>query len=345
MSKNNIFHHIRLDSNETYKPGANTNNNDYLHSYVHPCVIDNKPHIVYPRGLKTRAPILFAKLHQYYRNKGYTLKEDQRTNHANSPYKNNRRRWIPILLFTASLFFESTANADVELNIIDAQSIQQQQIEIQLISNQNIRERIKQNIKHPVPAIKQQYKNNSSEVTLKLYRLLQSHYIKKDDDPEYINDDLKQIANYYSRFPEVLTLLNSLENKPWELSYDESSWVTTAIGNSLDVKKAVISFNTRSAAQLKLNKSCKKNPICIASPADALLHELLHTHSMLVNTETFLAQGGMGGMMYPYTHEYSIIDAERHLYAKMSQRDEIKRPQRREHTGRLVKANCPTCIN
>ena len=113
----------------------------------------------------------------------------------------------------------------------------------------------------------------------------------------------------------------------------------------MQVDKAVIHFNTRSAAQLRLNNGCDNNPVCIASPADALLHELLHTHnSMLVKGEEFIAQGGMNNVMYPYKLEYAVIGVERKLYAKMSHQDNLKRPQRREHTGRTVKANCPTCI-
>ena len=64
----------------------------------------------------------------------------------------------------------------------------------------------------------------------------------------------------------------------------------------------------------------------------------------LVSGEEFIAQGGMNNVLYPYKHEYSVIDAERELYARMSTQDKIKRPQRREHTGRIVKARCPTCI-
>ena len=345
MKQNYILKWLHNRTHSTYKPSETTRPVHYLQSYVHPCVINNKPHIVYPRGLKDKDPELYSKLYQFYSNKGYKLKEDQRTNDSQHQFANKRKRWAPILLFTASMFFENSANADIEINIVDAESLQHQQVELHLISNQNIRNKIQQDINYHSPLTTERYRNNNPEVALNIYRLLTSHYIKKENDPEYITDDLKKIARYYSNFPEVVSLIQTLKNKNWELSYDESNWVTTASGNSLDVEKAVISFNTRSAAQLKLNKACKQNPICIASPADALLHELLHTHGMLVNTETFLAQGGMAGVMYPYTHEYSIIDAERQLYAKMSQRDEVKRPQRREHTGRLVKANCPTCIN
>ncbi|MCW9032004.1 MAG: hypothetical protein OQK58_10990, partial [Gammaproteobacteria bacterium] len=60
--------------------------------------------------------------------------------------------------------------------------------------------------------------------------------------------------------------------------------------------------------------------------------------------EPFIEHGGMNNVLYPYKHEYAVIDAERNLYASMSMQDKIKRPQRREHTGRLVRASCATCI-
>ena len=120
--------------------------------------------------------------------------------------------------------------------------------------------------------------------------------------------------------------------------------MTTASGSALQVDKATVHFNTRSAAQLRLNNGCKGNPVCVASPADALLHELLHVHSMLVKSEEFISQGGMNNVLYPYQHEYQVIDKERALYAGMSVHDKLKRPQRREHSGRLIRAACATCI-
>lgn len=177
-----------------------------------------------------------------------------------------------------------------------------------------------------------------------IYRILREHYQKRDSDPIYIIDDLKNIANYYSHFPEIRSLLEVLDEENWQLTFNKDNWATVAHGNLMQVEKATIHFNTRSAAQLRLNNNCNQNPVCIASPADALLHELLHTHSMLVNSNEFIAQGGMNPFMYPYRHEYTIIDTERKLYAAMSKRDTTKRPQRIEHTGRFIKANCPTCI-
>jgi len=247
------------------------------------------------------------------------------------------------LLFTASLIFESSAFAEIEVNVNEDASFQKQQnIELQLISNNKIREQIQYSVK-PASTLKDVIQIKS-ELAQRLFDELKNRYQKKNTDPEYIIDDLKEIANYYSDFPESVSLIDALKDKNWMLSFDEDNWITTGSGTMFQVDKAVIHFNPRSAAQLRLNNGCVDNPVCIASPADALLHELLHTHSMLVKSEEFIAQGGMSNVLYPYKHEYAVIDAERALYARMSTQDNIKRPQRREHTGRTVKANCPTCI-
>lgn len=313
------------------------------HAYVHPCVINNEPHIVYPRDLQEKSPHLYSKLSQHYQKQGYALKEDQRSEKYSNKYKNERKKWAPLILFTASLLFESSAFADVEVDVSESGSFQQHQnIELQLISNDFIRDKIKSRIAF-VNNTEKKVKIKST-IALSIFKTLKSRYKKQKTDPNYIVNDLKEIANYYSDFPESVSLLEALRNKKWELSFDEHNWVTTGSGNMLQVDKAVIHFNTRSAAQLRLNNGCADNPVCIASPADALLHELLHTHSMLVNSEEFIAQGGMNNVIYPYKHEYAVINKERKLYSSMSTHDNIKRPQRREHTGRTVKANCPTCI-
>lgn len=314
-----------------------------LHAYVHPCVINNLPHIVYPRGLQEKSPDLFFQLTRYYHNKGYILKEDQRSEKFSNKYKNQRQKWAPILLFTASLIFESSAFADIEIDINKDASFQKQQnIELKLISNNEIRQQIQHSVNLASNVKKEVH--IKSELAQSLFDELKNRYQKQKTDPEYIVEDLKEIANYYSDFSESVGLINALKDKNWMLSFDEHNWVTTGSGTMFQVDKAVIYFNTRSAAQLRLNNGCTNNPVCIASPADALLHELLHVHSMLVKSEEFITQGGMNNVLYPYKHEYAVIDAERELYASMSTQDNIKRPQRREHTGRIVKANCPTCI-
>lgn len=337
MSKKHFFKWLNSESKNK------TVSSSFLRTYVHPCVINNQPYIVYPRGLEDKSPALFSKLTQHYQQKGYSLKEDQRSAEFSNKYKNQRKKWAPVLLFTASLLFESSAFADVEVDVTDTASIgKQTQVELQLMSNHKIREQISFSVTTASKA-KTQVKMKSG-LAKSLFETLNKRYQKKKSDPEYIVNDLKEIANYYSDFPESVSLIEELENKNWELSFDEYNWVTTGSGSMLNVDKAVIHFNTRSAAQLRLNNGCLDNPVCIASPADALLHELLHAHSMLVKSEEFIAQGGMNNVVYPYKHEYAVIEAERNLYANMSTQDNIKRPQRREHTGRTVKARCPTCI-
>jgi len=337
MAKKYFFKWINSDKTKRSESSA------FSQTYVHPCVINNQPYIVYPRGLQESVPGLFAKLSQHYQNQGYLLKEDQRSNRSSNKYKNERQKWAPIFLFSVSLLFESSAFADVELEVNDAASLSQQQnIELQLISNNKIRQQIQYTV-NPAYQSKKQLQMKS-DLAASLFEILNSRYHNQKTDPDYIVEDLKEIANYYSEFPESVSLLEELKDKNWTLSFDEHNWVTTGSGNMLTVDKAVIHFNTRSAAQLRLNNGCKDNPVCIASPADALLHELLHTHSMLVKSEEFIAQGGMNNVIYPYKHEYAVIEQERELYANMSTQDNIKRPQRREHTGRTVKAHCPTCI-
>lgn len=311
--------------------------------YVHPCVINQQPHIVYPQGLQQKSPSLFAKLTQYYQQQGYRLKEDQRSDSFSNKYKNERRKWVPIVLFTASLMFETSVFADGKTGVNEIPVPQQfQNIELQLISKNLILDKIHYSVK-PLSKPKEQSKIKS-RLAQEIFDELQGRYKKQKNDPDYIIDDLKEVANYYSGFPESVTILEELKDKNWILSFDENNWVTTGSGSMLQVNKATVHFNTRSAAQLRLNNGCANNPVCIASPADALLHELLHAHSMLVKGEEFIAQGGMNNVIYPYKHEYAVIDAERELYASMSTQDKIKRPQRREHTGRIIKARCATCI-
>lgn len=309
--------------------------------YVHPCVINNQPHIVYPKGLPAQQPKLFQSLQDYYQRKGYALKEDQRRANSTHQHTHERRRWAPILLFTAELMFDGAAFADTNNTKQEQVAHTDHQVELLLVSAPT------NQLPNELPALLPQQaklKAIDSAAANRIYDLLQHRYKKNDSDPDYILNDFREIANYYSGFPEVIKILESLNNKNWQLVYDEHSWVTVASGNVFKVNNVSVHFNTRSAAQLKMYNRCKENPVCIASPADALLHELLHTQSMLVRTDEFLAQGGMNAVMYPYKHEYAIIDAERKLYANMSSRDAIKRPQRIDHTGRLVKAQCATCI-
>jgi hypothetical protein len=311
---------------------------------VQPCMINKQPFVIYPKGLKDKSPALYHKLSQYYTEKGYSLKEDQRDHSKQVPRHKERRRWAPVVLFTASLLFEGSVNAEITQQSQTTDANHSRQIVLRIVPKQSAHLQLEEQLNN--------LNSNTigKETTLKsataesLFSILNAHYVRQKSDPDYVVNDLRQIANYYSSFPEVVALLNPLRNKNWQMTYDANNWDTIASGSTLEVDKAVIHFNTRAAAQLLLNRKCDDNPVCIASPADALLHELLHTYSMFIDTADFIAQGGMNSVMYPFKHEYAIIDAERKLYASMSIRDDIKRPQRTEHTGRTVIAHCPICI-
>ena len=322
--------------------GLQSNAVAHLQTYVHPCVINNQAHIVYPRGLEKNSPQIFKQLSHYFSNMGYKLKEDQRYKTESTAHLFKRRSWAPIILFTAGLLFESSAEADIEINIDEYSPVNQQQIELKLISNSSILSDIRARLDTSLPNIRNNSTaQNTSEL---LFNILNTRYQQDDNAPAYISNDLKKIAKYFSKYPEVVSLLNAIKDKNWTLTFDKDNWTTIASGNMFEIEKAEIHFNTRSAAQLRLNDSCKDNPVCIASPADALLHELLHVHSMFNDTKSFIAQGGMNNVLYPYQHERSIIKQERELYKEMSATDGIKRPYRHSHAGRIVKANCSTCI-
>lgn len=311
---------------------------------VQPCVINKQPFVIYPKGLKEHSPALFEKLSQYYSEKGYGLKEDQRDYSKQSPRHIERRRWAPVVLFTASLLFEGSVNAETRQDKPSADGGQTRQIVLRIVPKQSIHLQGEEQLKDLNRTVDSKSTVLKSADAEHIFSILIKHYVRQDNDPEYIVDDLRQIANYYSNFPEVIALLTPLRGKNWHMSYDADNWDTIASGNSLEVDQAIIHFNTRAAAQLLLNNKCKDNPVCIASPADALLHELLHTYSMFIDTAKFISEGGMNSVMYPFHHEYAIIDAERKLYASMSIRDDIRRPQRTEHTGRTIIAHCPICI-
>ena len=200
MRKTHIFKWLNSASKkEVHSP-------EFVQTYVYPCVINQQPHIVYPRGLQQKSPGLFAKLTQYYQQQGYRLKEDQRSDSFSDKHKNERRKWVPIVLFTASLMFETSVFADVETGAKETLVSQQfQNIELQLISKNLIQDKIHYSVK-PLSKPKEQAKIKS-RLAQEIFNELQGRYKKQKTDPQYIIDDLKEVANYYSGFPESVTIL------------------------------------------------------------------------------------------------------------------------------------------
>lgn len=178
-----------------------------------------------------------------------------------------------------------------------------------------------------------------------IYRLLRSRWQVEAADPTTLTQDLKKMAAYYSRFPAVRDLFAQLEKHDWQLRYAPQTFTTRVSGSRLSVKSVSVYFDPRSAAQFKFHRACaEKRPYCVASPADVLLHELLHAQSVLSAPEDFLVQGGMNTQLYPYEHERHTIAREQSLYRSMTAIDHSPRPLRNEHSGRHLAVACATCV-
>ncbi len=156
--------------------------------------------------------------------------------------------------------------------------------------------------------------------------------------------DIEQLAAYIARLPDAYALLASLEKQPLRLRYRAGNFSTKVSGNHFYVRSVTINFDPRSAAVLRSGAHCSTNIArCVASPADAFLHELLHAKIALLETKQFVSSGAMQAILYPHAHERDVISRERQMYAAMTRHDQQPRPLRQNHSGYLIAANCVTC--
>ncbi len=175
--------------------------------------------------------------------------------------------------------------------------------------------------------------------------VLFEHYLPGEDDPKYFKQELSNLAKYISRYPSSIQLIRALRKKAWGIRYKARSFETKITGSRMQIVSVDVYFDPRSAAQLKFHRACaKKRAHCIASPADAFLHELLHVKSVVLDPLKFLMKGGMETALYPYSYEMNIIDEENLLYRSMTKIDSQPRPIRREHYGKYTVARCVTCL-
>lgn len=175
--------------------------------------------------------------------------------------------------------------------------------------------------------------------------ILKKKWAPNKRDPDYLAKDFEQMAEYIASRSDAYELLISVRKQPWTLHHQSGEFRSDVRGNTFSVSAVKIYFDTRSAAQLKSHKACIEDAgHCMASPVDALLHELLHAKIALMETASFLKSGGMNGVVYPYQHERKVIALENQIYRSMSNDDNRSRPRRNSHTGNLLAASCVTCI-
>ena len=179
----------------------------------------------------------------------------------------------------------------------------------------------------------------------RIYTMLDQRIVDKSQFGADIEKDLRAMADYYSSFPDVIKLFALIENKNWQLHFSKGEYYTDFSGTKLKIEKIKVFFDPKYGTQLKFYKKCEeKKPFCVCSPADTLLHELIHVSVIFGDIAQFFADGGVTSFTYPISHERRVIKHENALYKSMSKIDNKPRPIRSEHHGRPVLSSCVTCL-
>ncbi len=295
---------------------------------IHTCVIDGQRHYVHAPNLDVKHPTYFKRLCRFAQKHGIKLKADRRGSNTTET-RCRRKKLLPIIF----LALGTSANVAIAENktslklfstpAADVASREERSPEVQLDSTSL---------------------DFRSEHSRKIKNILKAHFSPGEDDPENIEGEFELLSQYYAKHPEAMSLIDSISNASWQLKYAPHTFQTDVSGSRLNVEKVTVYFDPRSGAKLKFYDKCsEKKPFCVASPADALLHELLHVQTIVNDTATFIAQGGLGQHVYPVEHERLTILKENILYKRMTKRDHVHRPIRSEHSGRHVLVSCVTC--
>jgi len=325
--------------NTTYRISSRKMNGNVVsrsesgHHILHACVIGGQPHIIYPKGLPRKDPLTFSELQTFAYANRLRLMEERRSD-IRIEDTDKRRPWLPILLLTISA--NSTAEDDVE-GISQNVFLSPPGTLEEHLSIESAREKLVNE--------DEIYANEAKDTAVRIFHALQVHFQPGKSDPEDMTSELRLLAGYYSRYDSVIDIFDELDSLPWKLKFETRSFRTQVTGTAMTVQDATVYFDPRFGAQLKFQNACdEKLPFCVASPADALLHELLHARNILQHPEAYIAAGGMGGLLYPFEHERKTIEAENNLYRSMTAVDQKPRPIRNEHTGRYVLVACSTCV-
>lgn len=344
--------HLARDLNRWYL------NQAAEHHFLHPCVIEGKPALVCQAGLSRNAHTAFVALQAIARRYGIYLKEDSRLSNDNSVPHNRRRSVCLVLSFCIGMTAASrvvTANDLLPVNAVQpaasqiTEPISRMQATVSVggdgVSTIRLRQQKPPTATEVLAAYSQKQASLPSDhsAEIEIAGFLAAVYQAEYGDPDPINADLAAIAEYYSHYPQVISLINELRGQKLTLKYRQHHWQTQAWGNQYGVDSVTIYFDTRLGAQLLNEAGCDDTPACSISPADALLHELLHAKLMLLDSQHFIDGGGMAQTLYPFEHEREVIGHENQLYQTMNRMDGLARPLRHRHSGELRQVSCPAC--
>ncbi|MEI8574257.1 hypothetical protein U737_08740 [Methylomonas sp. LW13] len=327
-------------------------------NFLHPCLIGGKPALVCQAGLSRDAASAYAELAAIARRYDIYLKEDSRQRDDSAILHNRRREVSLVLSFCIGMLGSSrivSANDLQPVNAVQAVASQlaepvnsmQAKLSVDPDGAATVRLRLRKppNAAEVMAAYSQKQATLNSDALAKteIANFLSTIYQAESADPSSIRADLAVMADYFSHYPQAVNLLNELRGQKLVLKYRQNTWQTQAFGNEFGVDSVTIYFDTRLGAQLLNEPGCDSTPACSISPADALLHELLHAKLMLLDSQHFIDGGGMTQTLYPFEHEREVIHHENRLYQDMNQLDGRARPLRHRHSGELLQVSCPAC--
>ncbi|MGD0958315.1 MAG: hypothetical protein ABSB19_00765 [Methylomonas sp.] len=327
------------------------------YNFLHPCVIESRAALVYRHRLSSLAPKAFAELASIAIRHELYLKEDARILPF-SPRKFERRaKKLMVLSYCVSLLtFARSASSDesatqTQLAAYSTPSYPSMQASIKISADGQQIFSLHRALLPGAPLVHAAYtklkesKPANPRAAEKIRNYLLQAYRPEDGDPSYIASDIAEIAGYYAGYPEVVSLFEQLQDKKLSLKFKADNWQTQAWGNASAVHSVTIYFDTRvGAVKLLEDANCAANPACSIMPADALLHEFLHAKLMMLDSQHFIAEGGMMETLYPFEHEREVIDNENRLYSEMNRADGFFRPIRHRHIGNLVHVGCAVCL-
>ncbi len=315
--------------------------------WLHPCEVGGKRTWVHSADLHHRHPGVFRLLCLRAQKLGVQLLAERRK--SLKPARDCRRAvWLPMIALNVALALPVSAepvNAkSSELGQSTATVGDDQHGHVTLMAMPSSPER-----SHPLAALSSvpSIKGTGHRTSQEIASLLQARLLAANEAPFDVQRVTQALGGYYSRFPEVRELFAYLKRHEWSLMYQPNAYQTSVKGTQFKVDSIVVAFDPAIGAQFKFNRGCVDKPaFCYASPADVLLHELLHVKTVLEEAKVgrVEALAAMGSGVYPYRHEYRTIEQEKQLYLTMRRVDQKPRPLRSEHRGQAVAVACVTCL-
>lgn len=327
------------------------------HNFLHPCVIDGKAALVCRGKLSSDAPAAFFALQAIADEFGLFLKEDTRQKTLDCKHPNRRKSIALALTFYIGMLGTSRLVTANELASAPAGTviaglsvpIHTMQTSISIDKTGQPVLHLKRSSRPAAAKMREIYDHHKQSLRTQaaneqfIRHFLSVAYQPEDSDPGHIASDMGNIAKYFAQYPQTLELIRALSGKNIQLKYKADSWQTQAWGNENGIERVTIFFDTQIAAKFVTGADCELNPACNISPADALLHELLHAKLMLLDAQRFIEMGGLQPSLYPFEHEREVIQLENQLYNAMNRQDHLARPLRTRHSGELFHVDCALC--